>query len=170
MELFLRNYYTNLNPNATEEEILAFLASQGFDVTGDFSDVTTQSVTGGIMNTPNMISGGGDGRINNINKVTGSGNINDLLDYIKGGGLIGATLRGAKNIFKDFADKRAGRLDITPDAAIMPGRPQGALITADDYGSGADGGGRSQSEQSFSESQSYGGGGSDDDMGADSFI
>ena len=54
MEGFLRAYYTNLNPNATEEEILAYLAS-----------------------------------------------------------------------------KRAGRLDITPDSAIMPGRPQGAAEGSD---------------------------------------
>ena len=55
MEQFLRTYYTNLNPNATEEEILAFLQSQGFGL-GD------QTVTGGIMNTPNIIQdSGGDG-------------------------------------------------------------------------------------------------------------
>ena len=78
-----------------------------------------------------------------------------------GGGII--------NAFKNFADRRAGRLDITPDSAIMPGRQRGALEVADDYGSGADGGGRSQSEQSFSDSQSYGGGGSENDMGADTF-
>ena len=47
MEQFLRTYYTNLNPNATEEEILAFLQSQGFGL-GD------QTVTGGIMSTPNI--------------------------------------------------------------------------------------------------------------------
>ncbi len=76
---------------------------------------------------------------------------------------------GIMNAFKNFNDRRAGRLDITPDSAITVGRPQGALITADDYGSGSDGGGRSADEQSFSDSQSYGGGGSDDDMGADSF-
>jgi len=66
MEQFLRTYYTNLNPNATEEEILAFLQSQGFGL-GD------QTVTGGIMNTPNMIqdSGSDSGGINNI--VTGTG-------------------------------------------------------------------------------------------------
>ena len=66
MEQFLRNYYTNLNPNATEEEILAFLQSQGFGL-GD------QTVTGGIMSTPNMIqdSGSDSGGINNI--VTGTG-------------------------------------------------------------------------------------------------
>ena len=66
MEQFLRTYYTNLNPNATEEEILAFLESQGFGL-GD------QTVTGGIMSTPNMIqdSGSDSGGINNI--VTGTG-------------------------------------------------------------------------------------------------
>tara|TARA_R100000654_G_scaffold65262_1_gene93111 strand:+ start:446 stop:1000 length:555 start_codon:yes stop_codon:yes gene_type:complete len=62
MEQFLRNYYKNLNPNATEEEILAFLAAQGFGGMGDFSNVGNQSVTGGIMNARNLIQdSGGDG-------------------------------------------------------------------------------------------------------------
>ena len=68
MEQFLRTYYTNLNPNATEEEILAFLESQGFGL-GD------QTVTGGIMNTPNMIQdSGGDfeGGINRIDLPVGA--------------------------------------------------------------------------------------------------
>ena len=62
MEQFLRTYYTNLNPNATEEEILAFLESQGFGL-GD------QTVTGGIMNTPNMIQDSGDDFGGGINKI-----------------------------------------------------------------------------------------------------
>ena len=62
MEQFLRNYYTNLNPNATEEEILAFLESQGFGL-GD------QTVTGGIMNTPNMIQDSGGDFGGGINKI-----------------------------------------------------------------------------------------------------
>ena len=68
MEQFLRTYYTNLNPNASEEEILAFLESQGFGL-GD------QTVTSGIMSTPNMIqdSGSDSGGINNIVKGTGFG-------------------------------------------------------------------------------------------------
>ena len=68
MEQFLRTYYTNLNPNATEEEILAFLQSQGFGL-GD------QTVTGGIMSTPNMIQdSGGDsgGGINRIDLPVGA--------------------------------------------------------------------------------------------------
>ena len=75
---------------------------------------------------------------------------------------------GISGLFKNFNDRRRGRLDVTADAGIMPGREIGALTTADDYGSGSDGG-RSAAEQSFSDSQSYGGGGSMDDMGADSF-
>ena len=62
MEQFLRNYYVNLNPNATEEEILAFLESQGFGL-GD------QTVTGGIMNTPNMIQDSGGDFGGGINKI-----------------------------------------------------------------------------------------------------
>jgi hypothetical protein len=79
-----------------------------------------------------------------------------------GGGII--------NAFKNFNDRRKGRLNITADMGIMPGKQLGALTTADDYGRGSDDGGRSESEQSFSDSQSYGGGGSMDDQGADSFI
>ena len=62
MEQFLRTYYTNLNTNATEEEILAFLESQGFGL-GD------QTVTGGIMNTPNMIQDSGGDFGGGINKI-----------------------------------------------------------------------------------------------------
>ena len=62
MEQFLRTYYTNLNPNATEEEILAFLESQGFGL-GD------QTVTGGIMNTPNVIQDSGGDFGGGINKI-----------------------------------------------------------------------------------------------------
>ena len=47
MEQFLRNYYTNLNPNATEEDILAFLASQGFGGMGNFTNQGSTG-TGGI--------------------------------------------------------------------------------------------------------------------------
>jgi len=42
MEGFLRAYYTNLNPNATEAEIMAFLESQGFGGMGN------QPIEGGI--------------------------------------------------------------------------------------------------------------------------
>ena len=130
MEQFLRNYYTNLNPNATEEEILAFLASQGFDVMGDFGDVTTQGVTGGIMNTPNIMPGSGDDR-SAPPPGGGTGSISDFFDFIKGGGIPGAVIRGAKNLFKNFADKRAGRLDVTADAGIMPGIETGAAEGSD---------------------------------------
>ena len=59
---------------------------------------------------------------------TGTGSI---LDFIKSGGLFGAATRGIGDLFQNFADKRAGRLDITPDSAIMPGRPQGAAEGSD---------------------------------------
>ena len=55
MEQFLRTYYTNLNPNATEEEILAFLQSQGFG-----STTTTEGITA-INPMPIQTGGDGDG-------------------------------------------------------------------------------------------------------------
>tara|TARA_R100000805_G_C3524311_1_gene45462 strand:+ start:52 stop:525 length:474 start_codon:yes stop_codon:yes gene_type:complete len=131
MEQFLRNYYVNLNPNATEEEILAFLASQGFSDMGDFSGMGNQTVTGGIMNAPNIIQDSGSRGIDNIIKGAGSGSINDFLDFIKGGGLIGSAVRGVENLFQNFADKRAGRLDVTADQGIMAGREQGSAEGSD---------------------------------------
>lgn len=61
MEGFLRAYYTNLNPNATEEEIMAFLESQGFGGMGN------QPVEGGITGLQQnpillpQLGGDGDG-------------------------------------------------------------------------------------------------------------
>jgi len=166
MEGFLRAYYTNLNPNATEEEILAYLASQGFEGMGN------QPVQGGIttlQQNPMLLPQlGGDGGGAPPPPGGGKGNIGDLFNLFKNS-LVGRAIGGIGNLIQGFRDKRAGRLDVTADMGIMPGRPQGALITADDYGSGVDGGGRSMDEQSFSDSQSYGGGGSMDDLGADSF-
>jgi len=57
----------------------------------------------------------------------------------------------AKQQGQTLIDQRKGRLDITSDAGFE--------------GSG----GRSASEQSFSDTQSYGGGGTMDDLGADTF-
>lgn len=131
MEQFLRNYYTNLNPNATEEEILAFLQSQGFEGMGDFGGMGDQTVTSGIMKVPDIFQGSGSGGINNVIKGKGTGNISDIIDYIKGGGLIGSAVRGVGNLFQDFADRRAGRLDVTADAGIMAGRQQGAAEGSD---------------------------------------
>jgi len=129
MEGFLRAYYTNLNPNATEEEILAYLESQGFGGMGN------QPVEGGIttlqqnpMLLPQM---GGDGGGGTPKRPGGPGNINDLFNLIRGGGFIGNAARGIGNLFQNFADKRAGRLDITPDSGIMPGRPEGGAQGSD---------------------------------------
>jgi len=38
---------------------------------------------------------------------------------------------GVSDFFQNYQDRRAGRLDITPDSAIMPGRPQGAAQGSD---------------------------------------
>ena len=131
MEQFLRNYYTNLNPNATEEEILAFLASQGFGGMGDFSGTSA----GGITNiNPRMTPEfGGSGGIDNIitGTGTGTGSITDLFDFIKSGGITGAAIRGVGNLLQDFNDRRKGRLDVTADMGIMPGRQQGAAEGSD---------------------------------------
>ena len=66
MEQFLRTYYTNLNPNATEEEILAFLQSQGFG-----STTTTEGITA-INPMPIQTGGDGDGGITGVNLRVGA--------------------------------------------------------------------------------------------------
>ena len=67
MEQFLRTYYTNLNPNATEEEILAFLQSQGFGNTTVAEGITA------INPMPLQTGGDDSGGINNIVRGTGFG-------------------------------------------------------------------------------------------------
>ena len=66
MEQFLRTYYTNLNPNATEAEILAFLQSQGFG-----STTTTEGITA-INPMPIQTGGDGDGGITGIDLPVGA--------------------------------------------------------------------------------------------------
>jgi len=66
MEQFLRTYFTNLNPNATEEEILAFLQSQGFG-----STTTAEGITA-ITPMPIQTGGDGDGGITGIDLPVGS--------------------------------------------------------------------------------------------------
>jgi len=144
MEGFLRAYYTNLNPNATEEEILAYLASQGFEGMGN------QPIEGGIttlQQNPMLLPQMGGEDPNTPFRGTGTGSI---LDFIKSGGLFGAATRGIGDLFQNFADKRAGRLDITPDSAIMPGRPQGAAEGSD---AGFE---NTQSNESFNEDANLG--------------
>lgn len=65
MEELLRTYYANLNPQATEEEILAYLQSQGIDM----------SAPQGIASlAPRVMpESGGDGGINNIVRGAGFG-------------------------------------------------------------------------------------------------
>ena len=67
MEQFLRTYYKNLNPNATEEEILAFLQSQGFGNTTVAEGITA------INPMPLQTGGDDSGGINNIVRGTGFG-------------------------------------------------------------------------------------------------
>ena len=66
MEQFLRTYYTNLNPNATEEEILAFLQSQGFGNTTVAEGITA------INPMPLQTGGDGDGGITKIDLPVGA--------------------------------------------------------------------------------------------------
>tara|TARA_R100001443_G_scaffold59011_2_gene69423 strand:+ start:1267 stop:1767 length:501 start_codon:yes stop_codon:yes gene_type:complete len=66
MEQFLRTYFTNLNPNATEEEILAFLQSQGFG-----STTTAEGITA-ITPMPIQTGGDGDGGITKIDLPVGA--------------------------------------------------------------------------------------------------
>jgi len=61
---------------------------------------------------------------------------------------------GIMDAIKGFNDRRRGRLNVTADAG---------------FGNVDSGGFRSESQQDFSSSQSYGGGGTMDDLGADTF-
>ncbi len=138
-------------------------ANQGFT---DTSDVPQEP--GLFQKGYDYLTGDRGGIARGILGLLTGGPIGALIGY-NSPNIMSGVSDGISGLFKNFNDRRRGRLDVTADAGIMPtGREIGALTTADDYGSGSDGG-RSAAEQSFSDSQSYGGGGSMDDMGADSF-
>ena len=145
MEQFLRTYYTNLNPNATEEEILAFLESQGFGL-------GYQTVTGGIMNKPNMIQdSGGDfgGGINKIDLPVGAKApslgmtalgylINPFLGMAMSGQRLADRGKLPGGLNKLFASRSSGDVEIdlptTPTGYGGFGSAQSASEAAEEFG------------------------------------
>jgi len=94
-----------------------------------------------------------------------------ILATMAGGPVAGiASLLGGNllDAFKNFQDKRKGRLDITADFGIMAAPEQPGGSADDNFPDG--GGGRSSAAESFASEQSYGGGGNLGDLGADTFI
>ena len=111
MEQFLRTYYTNLNPNATEEEILAFLASQGFGGMGGIGSLggQTSTGTGGITDLRSQMllqqqqqQFGNDG-INNV--ITGRGAKEAPNAFIRALATIFSPPIGVAMNLQDLADK-----------------------------------------------------------------
>ena len=167
-DFFNQNYLNNPQEGGINQLILNNIAqlsdaNQGFT---DTSDVPQEQNL--FQKGYDYLTGDRGGIARGILGLLTGGPIGALIGY-NSPNIMSGVSDGISGLFKNFNDRRRGRLDVTADAAIMPtGREIGALTTADDYGFGSDGG-RSAAEQSFSDSQSYGGGGSMDDMGADSF-
>jgi len=166
-DFFNQNYLNNPQEGGINQLILNNIAqlsdaNQGFT---DTSDVPQEQNI--FQKGFDYMRGDRGGIARGILGLLTGGPIGALIGY-NSPNIMSGVSDGISGLFKNFNDRRRGRLDVTADAGIMPGREIGALTTADDYGSGSDGG-RSAAEQSFSDSQSYGGGGSMDDMGADSF-
>ena len=166
-DFFNQNYLNNPQEGGINQLILNNIAqlsdaNQGFT---DTSDVPQEQNL--FQKGYDYLTGDRGGIARGILGLLTGGPIGALIGY-NSPNIMSGVSDGISGLFKNFNDRRRGRLDVTADAGIMPGREIGALTTADDYGSGSDGG-RSAAEQSFSDSQSYGGGGSMDDMGADSF-
>ena len=166
-DFFNQNYLNNPQEGGINQLILNNIAqlsdaNQGFT---DTSDVPQEQNI--FQKGFDYMRGDRGGIARGILGLLTGGPIGALIGY-NSPNIMSGVSDGISGLFKNFNDRRRGRLDVTADAGIMPGREIGALTTADDYGYGSDGG-RSADEQSFSDSQSYGGGGSMDDMGADSF-
>ena len=131
MEGFLRAYYTNLNPNATEEEILAYLASQGFEGMGN------QPVEGGItmlkqnpMLLPQLGGDGGDPPPppGSAGPRRGNYGVTGLFDILSMGATGGIPVASIANY---FANKRADQGSVEVG---MPTVTQTDVATIDEMG------------------------------------
>ena len=140
MEQFLRTYYTNLNPNATEEEILAFLASQGFGM-------DDQTATGGITSALNVPqdSGGDSGPATRPNIPVGARAPN-LLETGVGyliNPIIGLAMTGARladqgklpfGLNKVLGSRASGNVEVDLPTSNDPGTVGGSSFDSDTGG------------------------------------
>ena len=167
-DFFNQNYLNNPQEGGINQLILNNIAQLSDANEGNIGTDDVLQEPGLFQRGYDYLTGDRGGIARGILGLLTGGPIGALIGY-NSPNIMSGVSDGISGLFKNFNDRRRGRLDVTADAGIMPtGREIGALTTADDYGSGSDGG-RSAAEQSFSDSQSYGGGGSMDDMGADSF-
>ena len=139
MEQFLRTYYTNLNPNATEEEILAFLQSQGFGNT-----TTTEGIT--AINPMPIQTGGDGGRgITGIDLPVGAREPN-LLETGVGyliNPIIGLAMTGARladqgklpfGLNKVLGSRASGNVEVDLPTSDDPGTVGGSSFDSDTGG------------------------------------
>ena len=130
MEGFLRAYYTNLNPNATEEEIMAFLESQGFGGMGN------QPIEGGItglQQNPRLLPQmGGDGDPppppGPPGPRRGNYGVTSIFDILSMGATGGIPVASIANY---FANKKADQANVEID---MPTVTQTDIATIDEMG------------------------------------
>ena len=139
MEQFLRTYYTNLNPNATEEEILAFLQSQGFGNTTVAEGITA------INPMPLQTGGDGDGGITKIDLPVGARAPN-LLETGVGyliNPIIGLAMTGARladqgklpfGLNKVLGSKASGNVEVDLPTSNDPGTVGGSSFDSDTGG------------------------------------
>ena len=139
MEQFLRTYYTNLNPNATEEEILAFLQSQGFGNTTVAEGITA------ITPMPLQTGGDGDGGITKIDLPVGARAPN-LLETGVGyliNPIIGLAMTGARladqgklpfGLNKVLGSKASGNVEVDLPTSNDPGTVGGSSFDSDTGG------------------------------------
>ena len=139
MEQFLRTYFTNLNPNATEEEILAFLQSQGFGNTTVAEGITA------INPMPLQTGGDGDGGITKIDLPVGARAPN-LLETGVGyliNPIIGLAMTGARladqgklpfGLNKVLGSKASGNVEVDLPTSNDPGTVGGSSFDSDTGG------------------------------------
>ena len=136
-DFFNQNYFNNPQEGGINQLILNNIAqlsdaNQGFT---DTSDVPQEQNL--FQKGYDYLTGDRGGIARGILGLLTGGPIGALIGY-NSPSIISGVSDGISGLFKNFNDRRRGRLDVTADAAIMPGRPQGALTTADDYGFGSD--------------------------------
>ena len=137
-DFFNQNYLNNPQEGGINQLILNNIAqlsdaNQGFT---DTSDVPQEQNL--FQRGYDYLSGDRGGIARGILGLLTGGPIGALIGY-NSPNIMSGVSDGISGLFKNFNDRRRGRLDVTADAGIMPtGREIGALTTADDYGFGSD--------------------------------
>jgi len=137
-DFFNQNYLNNPQEGGINQLILNNIAQLSDANEGNIGTDDVLQEPGLFQRGYDYLTGDRGGIARGILGLLTGGPIGALIGY-NSPNIMSGVSDGISGLFKNFNDRRRGRLDVTADAGIMPtGREIGALTTADDYGFGSD--------------------------------